>query len=113
MTMKSADVGVDDEYFEVDGLVEDRIEIRKSQLPGAGMSAGMRKFVEEIGEAEKKGYGKIVNSYEELENYYVNELKKEGRVWCVGPVSLCNQLYHHKALRGTITFPATPRYSRF
>ncbi|RVW47976.1 UDP-glycosyltransferase 73C3 [Vitis vinifera] len=36
--------------------------------------------------------GEVVNSFEELEPDYLLEYKKlENKVWCIGPVSLCNK----------------------
>ncbi|XP_023545103.1 UDP-glycosyltransferase 73C1-like [Cucurbita pepo subsp. pepo] len=97
-------VASDGEYFEVPGL-EHRIEVSKAQLPIGFMSDGMMKFIKLIGEAERKAYGMVVNSFEELEGCYVRELKKMrgDRVWCIGPVSLCNKRYEDKAERGSVT----------
>lgn len=96
-----------DDCFVVPGL-EHRVEVTKAQLPIHGvLSGGMMKFLEQIGEAEKKCYAMIVNSFEELEGSYVTQLKKKvrgNRVWCVGPVSSCNKHYVDKAQRGTIIY---------
>ncbi|XP_019162210.1 PREDICTED: UDP-glycosyltransferase 73C3-like [Ipomoea nil] len=57
---------------------------------------------EKLRQTLNAAYGAIVNSFDELEPDYVKEYKKMygGRVWCVGPVSLCNQEYEDQALRG-------------
>nr|GLL24681.1 UDP-glycosyltransferase 73E1-like [Ipomoea trifida] len=57
---------------------------------------------EKLMEASKSAYGVIVNSFEEMEPDYVKENRKmhHGRVWCVGPVSLCDQIYQDQLLRG-------------
>ncbi|KAL1290509.1 UDP-glucose flavonoid 3-O-glucosyltransferase 7-like [Arachis ipaensis] len=53
-------------------------------------------------ESEMKSYGVLANSFQELEspyiNHYVNVFGR--RVWCIGPVSLCNRSNEEKALRG-------------
>lgn len=56
-------------------------------------------------ETESKAYGMVVNSFEELEGKYVNELKKlkGGKVWCLGPFSLLNNKDFGKSLRGNST----------
>ncbi|XP_076950027.1 anthocyanidin 3-O-glucosyltransferase 4-like [Bidens hawaiensis] len=57
---------------------------------------------ERMQEAEKEAIGIVVNSFEELEPKYVEEFAKAKgkRVWCVGPVSLCNQSFQDRAERG-------------
>ena len=91
----------DGEYFVVPEL-EHRIEVCKAQLPNGYMNDGMIKFIKMMGEAERKSYGMVMNSFEELEGSYVSEMKKiKGyKVWCIGPVSLCNKHYEDKAQRG-------------
>ncbi|PNX72246.1 UDP-glycosyltransferase 73C2-like protein [Trifolium pratense] len=73
----------------------DQIELRKCQLPGLfnpGENKKLNSFREEVREIEKYSYGIVVNSFEELEEEYVKEYKRVSgyKVWCVGPVSLCN-----------------------
>ena len=53
-------------------------------------------------EAEVASYGIIMNTFEELEPWYIKEYKKArmDKVWCVGPVSLCNKNDLDKAQRG-------------
>ncbi|PWA43626.1 UDP-glucuronosyl/UDP-glucosyltransferase [Artemisia annua] len=48
-----------------------------------------------------RSYGMVINSFEELEQEYVNEYKKlkRGKVWCIGPLSLCNDSEKHMAHR--------------
>ncbi|KAJ4718358.1 Glycosyltransferase [Melia azedarach] len=52
--------------------------------------------------ADMASYGVLVNSFEELEEAYVEEYKKarNGKVWCIGPVSLCNKEDKDKIERG-------------
>jgi hypothetical protein len=97
----------DTDTFVVPGL-PDRIELRKAQLPGAfnpgPNGKDLNVFREKVREAEAEAYGVLVNSYEELEPAYVEEYRKATgqRVWCIGPVSLCNQADIDKAERGNV-----------
>ncbi|CAI0407718.1 unnamed protein product [Linum tenue] len=78
----------DHEYFVVPGF-PGGIELTREQLPLQSKKPG-----DDLGkaesEAESEAYGVIVNSFEEMEAEYLKEFKeaKQGRVWCVGPVSL-------------------------
>ncbi|CAK8543947.1 unnamed protein product [Lathyrus sativus] len=91
------------EYFTLPDI-PDKIQVTKEQLPVALIEILPKEFVEKMREAEMKSYGEIINSFEELENEYVNDYKKvkNGKVWCVGPVSLCNKDGLDKAERGKI-----------
>jgi UDP-glucosyl transferase 73C len=53
-------------------------------------------------EAEMATYGILMNSFEELEPTYAREYKKvrNGKAWCIGPVSLSNSDYLDKFQRG-------------
>ncbi|OIW11312.1 hypothetical protein TanjilG_20461 [Lupinus angustifolius] len=94
----------DSEYFTIPGL-PDQIQVTKLQLPG-NMSVSdedkMQEFREKMIDAETKAYGVIINTFEELEQAYVNDYKKErnDKVWCIGPVSLSNKDELDKAQRG-------------
>ncbi|KAJ9555345.1 hypothetical protein OSB04_009959 [Centaurea solstitialis] len=50
-------------------------------------------YLERVQEAEKAAYGILVNSFEQLEHGYAQELAKakDKNVWCIGPVSLFNK----------------------
>ncbi|KAA8516607.1 hypothetical protein F0562_016887 [Nyssa sinensis] len=52
--------------------------------------------------AELAADGVVVNSFEELEPAYVEEFRKVrgSKVWCIGPVSLCNKENVDRAKRG-------------
>ncbi|KAI5427842.1 hypothetical protein KIW84_033029 [Lathyrus oleraceus] len=78
--------------------------VTKEKIPVAMEEQQLKEFVEKMNEAEMKSYGEIINTFEELEEEYVNDYKKErnDKVWCVGPVSLCNKDYLDKAERGNI-----------
>ncbi|KAK1553761.1 hypothetical protein Q3G72_003295 [Acer saccharum] len=96
-------VSSESEYFIIPGL-PDKIEITKAQLPMV-MSGALKDFGDKLLEAEQISYGVIVNTFEELEAGYVKEFKKvkSGKVWCVGPVSLCNKDTIEKVERGNKT----------
>ncbi|XP_004497589.1 UDP-glycosyltransferase 73C4 [Cicer arietinum] len=91
--------------FIVPGLPH-RIEMRKSQLPmifKSSTSQNLNAIRERIRKSEEQAYGVVVNSFEELEDGYIEEYKKVTghKVWCVGPVSLSNKDYLDKAQRGS------------
>ncbi|KAL8036276.1 hypothetical protein ABFX02_12G147900 [Erythranthe guttata] len=83
-----------DEPFLVPGL-PDEIEFTRNQLPGLFNPGpldvtGVR---EQVKETENRAYGVVVNTFEEVEKRYVDEFKtlKNGKVWCVGPLSLSSK----------------------
>ncbi|GMP50186.1 hypothetical protein CsSME_00016906 [Camellia sinensis var. sinensis] len=87
------------ESFVVPCLPE-RIELKRAQLPGAVNMVNERDR-SEIRAAELAAFGVVVNTFEELEPAYVEEFRRvRGRVWCIGPVSLCNKEDVDKAERG-------------
>ncbi|ESQ29172.1 hypothetical protein EUTSA_v10023961mg [Eutrema salsugineum] len=85
-------VSSDTEPFSIPAMPH-RIEIARSQLPGAFQKLeNMDDVREKMREAESEAFGVIVNSFQELEpgyaEAYAEAIKK--KVWFVGPVSLCN-----------------------
>ncbi|KAJ0087993.1 hypothetical protein Patl1_32262 [Pistacia atlantica] len=86
------------EYFVVPRL-PDKVEFTIPQLFD---SLNLNSFTEKVAAAEPVTYGVIINTFEELEPAYVKEFRKEkdGKVWCVGPVSLYNKDYLDKVQRG-------------
>nr|AFJ52941.1 UDP-glycosyltransferase 1 [Linum usitatissimum] len=81
------------------------IRFTKAQLPLRGGGKDKEKnaeIAEEMKKAESDAYGVIVNSFEELEAEYFELFKeaKQGKVWCVGPVSLTNHDDLDKLQRG-------------
>ena len=81
--------------FVVPGL-PDRIELTRAQLPGAfnpGSYMELKDIRERVRAAEIDAYGVVINSFEELEPRYVDEYRKirGDKVWCIGPLSLCNK----------------------
>ncbi|XP_015898531.1 UDP-glycosyltransferase 73C10 [Ziziphus jujuba] len=92
------------ETFVVPGLPH-RIELTRAQIFGVfseDSNPHLEDIKEKIQEAEKEAYGVVVNSFEELEAEYVEGYKKvtKRKVWCIGPVSLCNMDNLEKAQRG-------------
>ncbi|KAI3696719.1 hypothetical protein L6452_29224 [Arctium lappa] len=91
------------ESFFLPGL-PDRIEMTTLQLPPEfnHNRTVPREQIERVRETELSAYGMVVNSFEELEQEYVDEFKKvkNGRVWCLGPLSLTNSNDLGKAIRG-------------
>uniref|UniRef100_A0AAT9PXX3 Glycosyltransferase n=1 Tax=Panax notoginseng TaxID=44586 RepID=A0AAT9PXX3_9APIA len=97
-------VGSETENFVVPGI-PDRIKLTKTKAIGLinpGDSNPMKEFYDQILESEKAAYGIVANTFEELEPEYVKEYKKvKGKkIWCIGPVSLCNKDTLDKVERG-------------
>ncbi|XP_044492722.1 UDP-glycosyltransferase 73C4-like [Mangifera indica] len=96
----------DSEFFVVPGL-PDRIEITKAQLPAVinQASTTLKDRSEEMKAADEASYGLVFNSFQELEERYVEDCQKVkgGKIWCVGPVSLCNKENIDKGQRGNKT----------
>ncbi|XP_023746016.1 UDP-glycosyltransferase 73E1 [Lactuca sativa] len=91
------------ERFVLSGL-PDRVEFTKPQLTGSfkARTADQMEFWSRAAAAEKTAYGIVVHTFEELEPEYVKELKKvkDTKIWCIGPVSLCNKDNSDIAERG-------------
>ncbi|BAT85770.1 UDP-glycosyltransferase protein [Vigna angularis] len=87
-------------YFTIPGI-PDKIQVTKEQLPGS-LATDLDDFKDQVRDAEKKSYGVIVNTFEELEKAYVRDFKKvkNNKAWFIGPVSLCNKDGLDKAQRG-------------
>ncbi|XP_027365711.1 UDP-glycosyltransferase 73C2-like [Abrus precatorius] len=94
-------IATETEYFVLPGL-PDRIEMTKAQIPAQKTTEEWKKFYARTAAAEGVSYGVIMNSFEELEQEYARGYKKarNGKVWCVGPVSLSNKDHLDKAERG-------------
>ncbi|XP_010505226.1 PREDICTED: UDP-glycosyltransferase 73C3-like [Camelina sativa] len=90
------------EYFLVPSF-PDRIEFTTPQLPvKANASGDWKVFMNEMVKVEYTSYGVVINTFEELEPAYVKDYKeaRAGKVWSIGPVSLCNKVGADKAERG-------------
>ncbi|KAI3696724.1 hypothetical protein L6452_29232 [Arctium lappa] len=95
----------DSEYFVIPGL-SDRIELTKAQASAWGNPKRKKEtadWFEGLREAEEDAHGIVVNSFRELEPNYVEQLAKakDKKVWCIGPVSLCNKSFLDIAERGS------------
>ncbi|CAL5194102.1 unnamed protein product [Lathyrus oleraceus] len=89
------------EYFDLPGLSE-KIVINLAQT-GLGLKGeAWEQFNIDMLEAEMGSYGKIMNSFEELEPIFAKDYKKvnNDKVWCIGPVSLSNTDNLDKVQRG-------------
>ncbi|GKA73690.1 UDP-glycosyltransferase 73E1-like protein [Tanacetum coccineum] len=84
----------DSQHFVLPEL-PDRIEVTKLQVMGSSRIdlRDLSGFRSRVQEAEKSSYGFVVNSFDELESEYVKGLAKakDKKVYCLGPVSLCNK----------------------
>ncbi|VVB02388.1 unnamed protein product [Arabis nemorensis] len=92
----------DKEYFVVP-YFPDKVEFTQPQVPVETYVPGdWKEFLDDLREADKTSYGVIVNSFEELEPAYIKDYKeaRSGKVWSIGPVSLCNKVGADKAERG-------------
>ncbi|KAI3989747.1 hypothetical protein MKX01_040717 [Papaver californicum] len=82
------------ELFVIPGL-PDRIEIKKSMLPGnlPQSSGDLKDIRDQVNAAELTAYGVVVNSFNELEPKYAEEYLKAkfGKVWCIGPAERGNK----------------------
>ncbi|EYU37648.1 hypothetical protein ABFS82_02G037100 [Erythranthe guttata] len=100
-------VGSDFEEFVVPGL-PDEVRISRRQIPDQLKDGDnynnnpMAEFVRKVLESELASYGKIVNSFYEMEPAYAEHYKglDGGRAWHIGPVSLFNKSDEDKACRG-------------
>ncbi|XP_062177295.1 scopoletin glucosyltransferase-like [Alnus glutinosa] len=97
-------VSSDTEPFVLPGL-PDQIKLTRMQLADhlrLGMENTLTRLLGRAGEAEKRSFGMIVNSFYELEPRYVDHYRKViGRkAWHIGPLSLCNKNAEDKAQRG-------------
>ncbi|KAI3822548.1 hypothetical protein L1987_10139 [Smallanthus sonchifolius] len=84
----------DSEPFVLPGL-RHRVEVTKRQIPGSseGASTNQKGFWSRVIEAEKAAHGIVIHTFKELEFEFVQVLIKvrNTKVWCIGPVMLCNQ----------------------
>lgn len=69
-------------------------KLNKSQLPATFRAhPNLDDFRAKVREAEKAAQGLIINSFDELEDecgrLYENAISQ--KIWCIGPVSLCNK----------------------
>ncbi|KAK6126259.1 hypothetical protein DH2020_040004 [Rehmannia glutinosa] len=93
----------DSESFLVPNIPHE-IEFTKAQLPDATKKSSgddIKSVIDQIKIARRSARGTVVNSFDELEPGYVEGYKKERqKLWCIGPVSLCNNKFTEKCNRG-------------
>ncbi|CAN1196865.1 UDP-glycosyltransferase 73C4 [Linum perenne] len=97
----SETVSSDSDPFFVPGL-PDRIRLTRSQLPVQFNSGSLKlsELFDKMVEAEEQSFGRIVNSFEELEPAYVELNRKQSKkIYCIGPVSLRNRNNSDRAMR--------------
>ncbi|KAJ7976879.1 Glycosyltransferase [Quillaja saponaria] len=80
--------------------IPDQVEINTEVQTQAQLDQKLMHYSIQMMVADVNSYGVIVNSFEELEEAYVKDYKKVRKVWCIGPVSLCNKSESDKAERG-------------
>lgn len=95
-------VSSDSEPFVVPGMPR-KFQVTRAQLPGSFVSLpDLDDVRNKMQEAESTAYGVVVNSFQELEHgcpeAYAKAIKK--KIWCIGPVSLCNKENLDKFERG-------------
>ena len=81
----------------------DRIEFTKAQLPEStkNITDDWRDRIDQFKVAELSAEGILVNTFEELEPRYVEEYQKVvKKIWCIGPLSLCDRVMSNKFGRG-------------
>lgn len=88
------------EPFVLPGLPH-RVEVIKLHVTGSS-KADQSGFWSRAIEAEKAAFGIVIHTFEELEFEYVKALKNrtDRKLWCIGPVMLCNQDDQDIAERG-------------
>ncbi|XVE61625.1 hypothetical protein DITRI_Ditri06bG0055500 [Diplodiscus trichospermus] len=93
-------IASDSEYFTIPGL-PDKVEFTKVQLP-VNRDERWKEILGQMSEAEQASYGTVINTFEELESWYVKEYKKvrKDKAWFIGPVSLSHKDEQDKAQRG-------------
>ncbi|XP_051131591.1 UDP-glycosyltransferase 73D1-like [Andrographis paniculata] len=92
----------DSEPFLIPGLPV-HVKIKRSQLPGSFVALpDLDDIRDQMQEAESNAYGVVVNTFTELEGGCAEEYGKaiKKKVWCIGPVSLCNKEALDKFERG-------------
>ncbi|KAL6001739.1 hypothetical protein ACLOJK_007480 [Asimina triloba] len=94
-------VASDSEPFVVPGLPH-LIELTRSQLSD-NLKKQQGSFIERVKEADRRSFGAVMNSFQELERHYIEHFEKTEmgkKAWAVGPLSLCNRTTADMAERG-------------
>ncbi|XP_008812736.1 UDP-glycosyltransferase 73E1-like [Phoenix dactylifera] len=79
-----------------------QVEINLAQAFGWALRSESEKFKNEITEAESTADGIVINSFDDLEPWYIESYRKaKGKnVWTIGPLCLYNKDFGDKAMRG-------------
>ncbi|WMV44630.1 hypothetical protein MTR67_038015 [Solanum verrucosum] len=81
-----------------------KIEFTKGQTLNGNItkqSQDMQSIIDQIKQSQDLARGTLINTFEELEPWYVDSYKKVvNNVFCVGPVSLCNKEIDEMVIRG-------------
>ncbi|XP_049406360.1 UDP-glycosyltransferase 73C1-like [Solanum stenotomum] len=81
-----------------------KIEFTKGQTLNGNItkqSQDMQSIIDQIKQSQDLARGTLINTFEELEPWYVDSYKKfVNNVFCVGPVSLCNKEIDEMVDRG-------------
>ncbi|KAH6825387.1 UDP-glucosyl transferase 73D1 [Perilla frutescens var. hirtella] len=95
-------VDSDSEPFLIPGMPMD-VKITRAQLPGSFVALpDLDDIRDQMQEAESSAYGVVVNTFSELEAGCAEDYRKAigKKVWCIGPVSVCNREVRDKFERG-------------
>ncbi|KAK6126260.1 hypothetical protein DH2020_040005 [Rehmannia glutinosa] len=75
-------------------------ELFPAQLPKTAKN-GFEDIIDQIKQAQDSAQGTLVNSFQELEPWYLENYRREkGKVYCIGPVSICNKAIPDRFNRG-------------
>ncbi|KVH89313.1 UDP-glycosyltransferase 73D1-like [Cynara cardunculus var. scolymus] len=95
-------VASNSEVFEIPEMPL-RVDVSRMQLPSAVIASGNLDDIRaRVEKAESSAYGVVMNTFDDLErsciDAYQEKIKK--KVWCIGPVSMCNKETLDKFTRG-------------
>lgn len=105
----------------------DRIEMPRAHLPELYRYSNRNEhddYTERSRIASEQAFGVVINTFHELESEYIKKLKRarNDRVWCVGPLSLCNEAaveesqcleWLHEKKLGSVIYACLGTLSRF
>lgn len=80
-----------------------RLEVNKAQALGFAAGPDWADFIQELAVAESTADGIVINSYDDLEPWYIRSYQKakgKMKVWTIGPLCLINKDMTGKATRG-------------
>ncbi|OMO81851.1 UDP-glucuronosyl/UDP-glucosyltransferase [Corchorus capsularis] len=93
----------DSEFFTVPGMPA-KVQLTRAQLEVLSDNSDelWKEYCQKVGEADGSSFGVVINSFEELELPFVEQYRKlrNGKAWCIGPVSLSHKVELDKSQRG-------------